>query len=234
MMKEFISMPTIQSLGLNGKVKSYALFNDTEYKDTEEKEHFFVCGVNFNSDGNIVKTYSSEDTLNSAYCLYKYDDKGNLVEMSKYTVDDLLKNKVLFHYTENGDLTLVERQDFDWYGTGKMKTRQISLYDKNGMESRFEYIYYNKEGDLSHRDVYKYGKSNMAELSSYNGKGDLLSKKKCKAESITVERDPGFFVLGKNVGFDIAEYDEAGNVIGRVRYYLDRTVKYICQIEYFQ
>ena len=130
---ESMNVPNTQSLGLNGKVKCYTLVTETEYKDSlTSSEHFFVCKISFDTIGNMIKDCSTEDTTKGAYCSFKYDENGNLVECCRYAVDHAVKQRMICRYTADGKLTYSEYQDYDWYGSRQMTSRRTSLYDKVG------------------------------------------------------------------------------------------------------
>ena len=116
-----------------------------------------------------------------------------------------------------------------------MKVRYSSVFDRSGAGKRCEISYYDDDGSVKKREVYKYSSSDIVEVSLYDQKGKLVSKKTAKMSGNydIVKNDISFFVLGKSHGFDRAEYDELGNMTERVRYYIDRKVKYSCQIEYY-
>lgn len=234
--KENISIPTIQSLGLNGKVKLYTLFNDTEYRDSlTESEHFFICRMSFDEEGNIVKIFSSEDTTQSSFSSFKYDERGNLLETCKYAEENVLKKKIVCQYSENGNLIYMESTIFEWYGKGNVQERSVSVFNENGTQKSQETSYYDNNGVLKKKFVYKYGKSGLVELNEYDAKNKLISRQKnVKMDNERELEMSNFYVLGKNRGFDKVAFDEEGNMTQRVREYLDRIERYSCQIEYYQ
>jgi len=234
-MIETISVPNSLELGLNGKVKHYTLFNSTEYNDSTESEIFFVCRMSFDVEGNVIRTYSGEDTSSCAYCTYQYDEYGDLIQLCIYASNQMMKKKMICQYNENRGLSYLEIQEYDCYYTGKMTARYSSVFDRNGAEKRDEISFYDVDGNVKKREVYKYSGPDIVEVSLYDQKGKLVSKKPAKMSGNydIVKNDISFFVLGKSHGFDRAEYDELGNMTERVRYYIDRKVKYSCQIEYY-
>ena len=232
---ESMNVPNTQSLGLNGKVKCYTLVTETEYKDSlTSSEHFFVCKISFDTIGNMIKVCSTEDTTKGAYCSFKYDENGNLVECCRYAVDHAVKQRMICRYTADGKLTYSEYQDYDWYGSRQMTSRRTSLYDKVGTKIRCEIFTYDNEGKVRNRKVYQYGKTEFAEVSEYDSNNKLILKTKEKRVSLIDDfDDPHFFVLGKNRGFDQVVFDEVGNMTKRTRFYLDRIERFSCQIEYW-
>ena len=146
------SKPTDREIdGLKGKVKSVKI---QEYKAI--------------SNSNEIVKGEKKDT----YTMYKYDKRGNKIEISKYNSDESLDYKGIYKYDKKGN-----RIEESYYvSDGSLNSKIIYKYDDKG--NKIEESHYKPDGSLDYKYIFKYDdKGNYIEESYYNYDVSLEYKK---------------------------------------------------------
>lgn len=138
-------------------------------------------GTFSDSKGKTRKSVKIEDGQVTEYWLYKYDEKGNNIQVLNYDADDTLDNiedyefdeqgmeiKMTRTYVKNGSTT-VELYEYDSIGRRIKETRTsesndvittfISYDDMNRTETRDQYA---NDGNLIHRFVVEYDENGIS------------------------------------------------------------------------
>jgi len=157
------------------KTKTEIIYNFVEefgeYKKGSDKQTIY----RYDDKGNLVeKVEYDHHTINKTLC--KYDDQGNLIEESEYS-HGKLRRKWLWKYDDKSNLVEKSRYDAD---DGKLE--YLSKYDDKGNET--EVVRYDPWGKFESKSLYKYDdKGNKIEYAYYLPSGKLEIKETCKYDN---------------------------------------------------
>jgi hypothetical protein len=113
------------------------------------------------------------------YDIYKYDEKGNMIEDDSYNLHDTLTCRKLYKYDEKGNLT--DKEDGTLYHDKDLNYKEHFKYDKNG--NYVEIDEFNSDGGLYSKEIMNYDKwGNCIEFNSYKPDGSLDITYKWKYE----------------------------------------------------
>ena len=145
---------------LKGKVKS---IKETTYEAVEKFGQIEKGDVLYDRDfsftiydknGNkIEKNYYFSDGLYSKYT-YKYDKKGNTIEINNYNSNGSIHEKYTFKYDEKGNN--IEQNNYKYDGSFLYK--YTYKYDEKG--NNIEKNNYDSNGRLDSKYTYEYDKNN--------------------------------------------------------------------------
>ena len=100
-----------------------------------------------------------------------YDNKGNLIEKTRYESDGGIDKRWVFDYNTRGDMIKKTRYD----DNGSLKEKWVYAYDARGKMT--EKTQYESDGSIDEKWVYTYNdKGHMTEDTHYTGKGSLCKK----------------------------------------------------------
>jgi hypothetical protein len=165
--------------GLKGKVKSVEEIKHNavvKFGEATKGEKMSSFLFKYDEKGNLIERneYNSDNSL-KIKTTYKYDEKGNRIGLNQYNSAGSLNSKETYKYDEKGN-----RIELNWYiSDGSLYTCK---YDEKG--NWIEGNFYNSNGSLYRRGIaeYKYdNKGNWIELNSYKEK----SGKAKEADEIT-------------------------------------------------
>ena len=107
--------------------------------------------------------------------IYRYDKKGNQIELAVSDADGKLAGKTLFKYDDKGNQIEVAGYD----AAGKLTEKSLFKYDDQG--NRIEWAYYGADGELASEG-----------LSKYDDKGNMIERAEYKEEFGKVKEVPTF------------------------------------------
>lgn len=171
------------------------LIEDISYNSNEEPiiKTVFI----YDESGNLVEKngygyFLSIDGTLAHQWTYKYDEKGNQIEVlnvfekSRWTYKYDEKGNVLEYnmHKANGSLGIKEKSKYDKMGNkiennvyssdGSLRSKYSYKYDKRGNE--IEESVYHSDGSLKEKETYKYDeKGNVIEESWYNSNDILVA-----------------------------------------------------------
>ena len=175
----------------------------------------YMSYYKFNEKGDVIEMmlYNSDGTLYSKD-IYKYNAQGAIAETSYYNANGAIKRKVIYKYDSLGNNT--ERAEYN--SDGSLNGKEIYKYDNHG--NRTEEATFKSDGSLS----YKY-------LSCYDAQGRIIDKtyyRDSKAEmQWHYKYDSAgnwaewicYYEVGGNYEWkNIMEYDADGNLLSEVVY----------------
>lgn len=237
-----------EELGLKGKVK---ILRENSYNVVEkdgiiqrDESHIDSLMYLFNKQGNMQE--QKYDTP----ILYKYDDKGDVIERCFYDQEGSVDRKDIYKYDKKGNLIEIDTDNME----GGLHNKRIYKYDNRG---NMTYLYYNFPSDFM---TYRYDdKGNMIEereylfskirykfVNKYDDKGNRIERYEYSPEgrlkwktsyryddnnNLIEERDYDPKKLIKTITY---QYDEKSNVIGEKVYGSNGNLryKYTYQYEY--
>ena len=169
---------------LYGDVDSVTI---TNYKFTDKfgelvKDRIINKDVyKFNLRGDVVEMigYNSDGSL-MGKILHKYDSQGNMIEEASYNGDGSLREKSLYKYDSQGN----KIEEARYNGDGSLDYKYLYKYDSQG--NKIECISYYDDGSLCEKILYKYdSQGNMIEKIRCNGE---IMKPDSKTEQVIVYR----------------------------------------------
>lgn len=182
-----------------------------------------VLVVKFDENGNVIERPEwSQNEAGVAIRKYKYNEKGETVEMLGCMADGSVARKYVYAHDANGKVveeTFYIAPDFTNYDN-----KLTRVFDENGVQKGGSYDCCRE--DLSYRYDFKYdSKGNRVEelyyyksndslyshnLVKYNEKGHIIEIKECDGN-------------GKLTGRRTSKVDENGNILEQINYNSDGT-----------
>ena len=212
---------------LTGRVKSV---KDITYKVMDTfgvvKKGEIKNGYNedFNSIGNEMEVdffYKSDSSLNSKN-IFKYDEKGKLIEENIYKSNGRLDTKKTFKYDDKGN----EIEDDLYKSDGSLDSKYTYKYDEAGNE--IECKVYKSDNNLEHKYIYKYDqKGNQIERSGYKSDGSISYKSTSKYDD-NGKKTEDVYYYKSDINFTdktLFKYDDKGNLIESNTFKFDSTLK---------
>ncbi len=249
----------------NGNILDFVVYNDDSNSVVYAKGaivHKYT--YKYNNKQNLIMEISKHPNsgFSNSVKKYKYDNQGNLLEMSEFDSDNGLIEKDIYKYDWNSNLK--EKTEYD--SNEVLKQKHIYKYDDKG--NKIEELVYDSDMNLDRNIFYRYDKEgNIISKTSINSSGISTASEKYdsngnKIELISCDPDGrlaikynfeynlnGDEIVFKNyiamtnyhqTYFSKYEYDKYGNWIKRIKYnkqnqYL--VIKHITlterEIEYF-
>ena len=100
--------------------------------------------------------------------VYKFNLRGDVVEMIGYNSDGSLMGKILHKYDSQGNMI----ESTGYYSDGSLMEKYLYKYDSQG--NMIEEARYNSDGSLDYKYLYKYdSQGNNIEKARYNSDGSL-------------------------------------------------------------
>jgi YD repeat-containing protein len=165
----------LDNMGLKGKVKSLI---ETEYNaesklgEIQKGNIIKTKAINlFNENGNTLEyQLFNADGSQNAKGTYKYDDKGNMIEVTHFR-DGKLSSKDTYEF----DNKEYEVNSKSYLPDGSLESRGKNKYDEKG--NKIEEIYFQANGKLDTKYTSKFDeKGNVIETNGYNSNGGLTTK----------------------------------------------------------
>lgn len=163
----------------------------------------------FNESGNQIENNIYPYGTLESKSIYKYDEKGNMIELNEYSSDGDLKNKSIFKYDDEGNPT-----DCDVYESdGSLENQIVWVFANN---KRKEYKKLDSKGNIVSKFIYKYDDDDLKETIQFGLDGKLEKKYRFKydnngnqTESKEVSPDGNLIKLVTSI------FDEDNNEIER-------------------
>lgn len=159
-------------------VAKYEYFDNSKLSKTRMYESDgtlnTVLVYNYNGDTVTIENCYVEKNKYSGKRIWKYDRKGNLIELENYSSKNILKGKSIYKYDINDNQTEFSNYDADGNLTYKSNT---DTYDEN--KNIIESISYDENSSILSKTNTKYkydNKGNILESNSYNNEGSLEEK----------------------------------------------------------
>lgn len=236
----------LEKMGIKGNVKEQTklVYEIRERFGKPDKTLFEKEVTKFNKDGNITESviYNSKNRMKSKYVhsyddrvkkeidmynakgaliyksIFRYNDKGDLIEESGYHSDGSVKNKVLVEYNAAGQKTKEK-----WYNSnGSLIWTKVFQYDEKG--NLTEDITYTKDDKFFSKNNYVYdGKGNKVKwiYSTDSPVGFMIVYKRNKKENHVeaLQYNAEEVLTGKL----IYKYNDKGNLSEEEEYdYVDK------------
>ena len=216
-----------EEANLKGKVKSYteSRYNaEDRFGEIQKIEGSLYWKESFKYDdkGNLI------EMIGYSNYTFKYDDKGNRMEENYYNADGILSGKVNYNYDDKGN-----RIEENYYNAdGILSGKNTYKYDDKG--NQIEGNNYKVDGSgldlhlrLSGKYTYKYDKKgNQIENNKFNADGILFGKYTYRYDDKGNEIEKNDYNAdGSLYHKETYKYDDKGNKI-EVNGYSNYTYKY--------
>jgi len=203
----------------NSSSHLYHVFNkdgfNTEvyYYDTSNSESIFDTKNTFKYDdeNRLKKKSTSLDGSLSSEKIYRYDDRGNLTEMTENnSLGKIIRNNK-HRYDEKGN----KIEKIEYKPDGSLFYKHIYKYDDKG--NKIEWRYYNSNLKLIYKWKYKYNDKGYfihGKRIYSNGKSDLKSTYKRNNEGVIIEWKQ--YENGILINNEEYKDDDRGNLIEQI------------------
>lgn len=130
----------------------------------------------YNDKGEKFRGTSITDSKLETKDIYKYDNKGNIIECKSYNIGGTLESYFTYKYDNKGNVTIL-----NYNSDGTLKNKDIFIYDNKW--DIVEDNMYDSEENLQYKNIYKYDNTgNLVKKNSYDSEGNLLEKYTFKYE----------------------------------------------------
>jgi len=199
-----LSSVKIYNYEKNGNMKERIKYDKDGYMTSKIIYHY-------DSNGNMKEeiSYNRDRSLRSKK-VYKYNEKGEMIE-EIHSDEESVYVKFFLKYDDSGNLIELTAYSIDEPFGDLPNIREMSKYDRDG--NRIELKAYNRE-EVSFRNTYNYDyKGNMIEFTQYEDDGYVNVKKKYNYDHNGNMIEENSYV-GDNLSHMIKynyEYDKEGN-----------------------
>lgn len=204
-----------KEFGYNDSIKNKSIYTYNQNGLLTEEDFYWVDIFKY-YNGDTTQEFQNNSKLELRYkTIYKYDDKGHLLEEIVNNSDSSLYYKHKYKYDDKGRLI----EDI-------LKYKTVYKYDNNG--DTIEYLYYDLDGSLYRKEICEYNKKrnlikknieNETWIYKYNRKGIRLKVEMYvdgKLKYIEKYNKRGYLTESidyKNNEKEIIEYDNNDNII---------------------
>ncbi len=107
-----------------------------------------------------------------------FNDKGNITEITDYTPEGYFNYKTVYKYNNKGNkIEMKELILDDYYFDGRVKTRAMETYEHDSKGNLTATNFYDQDGKLTIKHIFKYNdKRNLIEKRIYDSTGSLTER----------------------------------------------------------
>lgn len=198
------------------------------YYNSNEKENLKRV-YKYDSIENLIEVRWYEEGALTSKSIYRYNDKRENVEVSKYNYLDTLEHKWIIRYDING----AKLEELRYNSNAKIILRRVYKYDNNG--NKIGGYQYDLDSNLTAKWTYNQ-MGNQSEYYWYNSDGSSNGIEKSEFDvNGNIEKQIWYDSNGsiKRESTYLYEYDTHKNWIrqvsyfdGKAQYILERTISY--------